>query len=340
MEQNLKFKYKTRLSFTNLITPSIGMVLLYLAFTNTSGLAYRGKLVLPYPVSSYFYTFVGVLMLLPLFWLLIKMQKSHYIGLSKEYFEFTKGLIKTKKIKVKYSDVGKISIENDDDDGKLIVIDTGKFFDRKFYANKFKTPTEFSKFYKELQTRSRNTKEKELKSFMLGGIYFTYGYGGIDVVKNIIADKTRKISNHDSLLEAYKEIFLFAYEKDQKSEIFSDFESMWGINNSTDLINTINRFKSRNGLYKAWDYTRIVQIASMGYACDYLTKEEVKTIVLDLLPLAQKQYENWTKYHEDFIKGRIEWSPNNGEKEVYQKLADEITIYKKSIYAMLPLNSQ
>ncbi len=175
---------------------------------------------------------------------------------------------------------------------------------------------------------------------MLGGIYFIYGYGGIDVVKDIIRKSTHKFSNHESLIEEYKELFLFAYDKDQKSEILNDFESMWGVHSRKGLINTIERFKSRNGLHKAWDYTRIVQIASMGYACNYLTNEEVKAIVLDLLPLAQKQYENWKKYHEDFIKGRTEWSPNNGEKEVYQKLAEEITIYEKSIYSILPLNSQ
>ena len=48
------FEYKTKLSYTNFITPAIGAFSIYMAFTNNAGLAYRGKLVLPYPASSFF----------------------------------------------------------------------------------------------------------------------------------------------------------------------------------------------------------------------------------------------------------------------------------------------
>ncbi len=100
----------------------------------------------------------------------------------------------------------------------------------------------------------------------------------------------------------------------------------------------INTLKTKESNYKAWNYVRIMDIASMGYATQFLTKEEVKEIALEVLPLVQKNYENWNLYYEDFIKGRIDWNSNDNDVYELKKIAKEITSYETSIYKVLPLN--
>ena len=106
---NKTFEYKTKLSYTHFITPSIGLFAIYTAITNKSGLAYRGTLIFSYPGSSYFFAFIGVLMLLPLIWLYLKVKKQHFLELTNNELKFTKGIIKTKNISIKYSDIKNIN---------------------------------------------------------------------------------------------------------------------------------------------------------------------------------------------------------------------------------------
>lgn len=337
MEQNIKFQYKAKLSYTNFIWPCVGAALLYFSFTNTGGLAYRGKLVLPYPASSYFYGLAGILMLLPLFWLFLKMQKTHYILLKNNELEYTKGTLKTKKVTVAFSKMEKINLENDEDYGQLVMIDSGKFFDHQFYESRFKSSSDFSKFYNEIILRNRAIIEQELRCFMLGGIYFIYGYGGIDSVVKIIKQSTRKIADHDAFLNAYKEILVFPFEKDQEKGMKEFFETRWDIFNRENLIETIQRFKTREGKHKAWDYVRIAQIAAMGYACSYLNEKEVKDHLLELLPIVQERYDDWSSYYNDFLQGRATWSPNDEEMPIYKEIVSNLTTFERSIYGMLPL---
>ena len=140
------FEYKTKLSYTNFITPAIGAFSIYMAFTNNAGLAYRGKLVLPYPASSFFYGIVGFLMLIPLVFTYLKSRKGHLIEFKTKGLTYTKGTFITKQVKIEYKDIQGVSFEEDDDDGSSIIIDIGKIVNSEFYAEKFKSNAEYIKF--------------------------------------------------------------------------------------------------------------------------------------------------------------------------------------------------
>lgn len=180
--------------------------------------------------------------------------------------------------------------------------------------------------------------DNELSSFMLGGIYFLNGYGGTDAVSKMMKDA--EYTTDKQLVNGYKEIFQFAFEKSQGNGIKKTFKSMWDISNKKDLLESINNLKTREHKYKAWDYARIINNASMGYAASWLTKDEVKNIVQEILPLAKDKFENWQTYYENFNEGRIDWNSEDNQSTSFEKIAKNIITYENSIYKILPLHTE
>lgn len=184
---------------------------------------------------------------------------------------------------------------------------------------------------------SKKIEDEQLSSFMLGGVYFFNGYGGTEAVAGMMIDAG--YTTDQELVGGYKEILEFPFETSQASGIKTMFKSMWSISNKEDLLKTIEDLKTRDHAYKAWDYARIVNNANMGYACGFLTKEEVIKITLEILPLAREKFKNWDDYFTDFNKGRIDWNAKDKESESFEKIVSTITKYERSIYKILPLNA-
>lgn len=189
---------------------------------------------------------------------------------------------------------------------------------------------------KKEEKETKKIVDKELSSFMLGGIYFLNGYGGTDAVTRMMKDADYKTDAQ--LISGYKQIFEFAFDIDKGNNTRNIFKSMWDISNKKELLESLNDLKTREHKYKAWDYARIINNASMGYAASFLTKEEVNKIVQEILPLAQKKFKTWKVYYEDFNKGRIDWNPEDDQGTSFEKISKEITTYENSIYKILPLN--
>ncbi|TSE07006.1 MULTISPECIES: DUF1266 domain-containing protein [Aquimarina] len=179
--------------------------------------------------------------------------------------------------------------------------------------------------------------DEQLSSFMLGGIYFFNGYGGIDEVKEMMS--SAGYTSNEELVSGYKEILEFPFESSQASGIKSMFRNMWEITNKATLLETLEDLKTREYKYKSWDYARIVNNACMGYAANYLTKDEVLEIIKEILPLAREKYKNWEAYFTDFNLGRVDWNPKDEEGEAFEFLSKNITKGEQSIYMILPLNS-
>lgn len=180
--------------------------------------------------------------------------------------------------------------------------------------------------------------DEQLSSFMLGGIYFFNGYGGVDEVKNMMSDAG--YTSNQELVSGYKEILEFPFDSSQKSGIKSMFKSMWDVTDKASLMSTIEDLKTKDYKYKSWDYARIINNACMGYAADYLSKEEVIAIAAETLPLARGKYENWDAYFTDFNLGRVEWNAEDPDGEAYESLSKNITKGEKSIYTILPLHAK
>lgn len=186
---------------------------------------------------------------------------------------------------------------------------------------------------------SDNKKEEEnhdeLKSFMLGGIYFINGYGGMDQVQKIL--KSAGISTDEELINGYEELFEFPFGPEQGSDIKEVFLDMWDIHNGDDLKKTLEELKTEDNKYKAWDYARYVNNACMGYAAGYLSKDEAKKYITDLLPVAQGKYSDWKTYFEDYTAGRENWDANTPDAAAFTKIAKDVVENPKSIYNLIPL---
>lgn len=177
----------------------------------------------------------------------------------------------------------------------------------------------------------------ELKGFMLGGMYFFNGFGGVSTIEN-------QLSNADSpkkMIEEYSEYFVLPFESSQASGIKSMFSNMWDINNADDLKNNLDKLKNtknEENPHKAWDYARLVNNACMGYAAGYISKEEVKKIVSETLKLAETDFDSWEAYLEDYNKGRKTWDPEANDMEDFNKVTSDMLKNPKGLYATLKLN--
>jgi len=178
---------------------------------------------------------------------------------------------------------------------------------------------------------------QELKEFMLGGMYFINGYGGVAAVEGQIPTT----DDAEEMISSYREILIFPFTPDQGSGVKSMFSNMWDINNKSDLEKSMTKLltvKDTENPHKAWDYARITNNACMGYAAGYLTKDEAKKYISDAFALAQKEFKTWDEYLADFNKGRIIWNPESDDKEDFDKITAELTKNPKGIYSILPLN--
>lgn len=184
---------------------------------------------------------------------------------------------------------------------------------------------------------SEKIEDEQLSSFMLGGIYFFNGYGGVESVEKMMSGAG--YSSNEELVQGYKEILEFPFQSSQADGIKSMFRNMWDVTDKTSLLETLEDLKTRNANHKSWDYARIVNNSCMGYAAGWLTKEEVISINKEILPLAREKYNNWNDYFKDFDKGRVAWDANDPQAASFEVLAKNIAKGEKSIYTILPLNT-
>lgn len=136
------------------------------------------------------------------------------------------------------------------------------------------------------QSTSLSPEAQELKEFMLGGMYYVNGYGGVSKVEGTIPASDDK----KATIDAYREIFIFPFGTDQASGVKSMFSEMWSVNNKADLEKVLTKLltvKDAENPHKAWDYARIANNACMGFAAGYLTKDEAKKYIKDAFALTQ-----------------------------------------------------
>lgn len=168
----------------------------------------------------------------------------------------------------------------------------------------------------------------ELKGYMLAGIYTINGYGGIEAVEE-------NVGNSDEN-EAYAQMLGFPFEKGTEG-VKETLSNMWDINCKEDLTKKLGELlNDEKSKYKAWDYARLVNNVNMGYAAEYLTKEEGNQWINKTLPKAKTAFKTWEDYHKNFMEGRKSWSPDDEDTATFEELAKEIT--KLSVYKNNPLN--
>jgi hypothetical protein len=177
---------------------------------------------------------------------------------------------------------------------------------------------------------------KELKAFMLMGMYVYYMYDGVDRIESHVGG----VSSTEAAINAYQEYFIFPHEKSEKSTLLDMFSEWWGIENKQDLEKSMEKLLNETNPEnpnKGWDYARIANNASMAYACDYLTKEEARKWMDRAMEKVVKEFKGWDDYLESFNKGRNTWDPESEDKEDYDKIVKNMLANKNGLYSQVPL---
>lgn len=181
------------------------------------------------------------------------------------------------------------------------------------------------------------TKDDQLSSFMLGGIYFIDGYGGMERFVEIMAKENR--TTKKELVAGYKQYLEFPFETSQKTEILPYLKNFWDITDKASLLKQIEVLKTRELKHKAWDYGRLINLVANGYATEFLTKEEVLKITKEILSLARGKYSTWSDYYKSYNAGLKDWDETGEQTKSFGKLTKNILSNEKSIYNILPLHT-
>lgn len=180
-----------------------------------------------------------------------------------------------------------------------------------------------------------SVKDEKLSGFMLGGIYFINGYGGVDAVNKMInsTDKAEIVSS-------YKQILEFPFKPDDAAGAQGMLKEAWNIHDKESLVKTLDELTQGDpkNTHRAWDYARLVNNACMGYAAGYITQGEAEKYIAATLPLARKDFKTWDDYFADWLEGRKAWGGDQENNKAYEDLAKTITKGENSIYQIQPLN--
>jgi len=114
-----------------------------------------------------------------------------------------------------------------------------------------------------------------------------------------------------SKIAGYKELFLNPYENESVSNVTTMLSNDWEITDGAGLKEWLEKLKSGEGEYKAWDWARGVNIAWAGLRAGYITREEVDAYNASLVPLAQAKYADWNAYFDDFLAGCKDFDPED-----------------------------
>ncbi|NLR60424.1 DUF1266 domain-containing protein [Chitinophaga polysaccharea] len=182
---------------------------------------------------------------------------------------------------------------------------------------------------------SASVKDEKLSGFMLGGIYFINGYGGVDAVNKMI-NSTDKAA----IVDSYKQILEFPFKPDDAAGAQDMLREGWDIRDKESLVKTLDKLTQGDpkNTHRAWDYARLVNNACMGYAAGYITRGEAEKYIAAALPLARRDFKTWDDYFADWLEGRKTWGGDQENNKTYEDLAKTITRGENSIYQIQPLN--
>ena len=98
-----------------------------------------------------------------------------------------------------------------------------------------------------------------------------------------------------------------------------------------------NYHKFSSAGIKAWDIARYVNNVNMACCAEFITETEGQQLVAKALVEAQKQYQDWNEYWNDFNLGRYFWGGD--DDPTFSKITDTLTDKQNnySIYNYMPL---
>ncbi len=116
------------------------------------------------------------------------------------------------------------------------------------------------------------------------------------------------------------------------------YERDWGIKNTEEFKNMAAELTAPEGyngtdkISLAWDWCRAMQIIGCGFFCDYLTREEMRTLSCEIGRKIQKEFSSWEDLCENYIDGYTRWRKSIGGD--YEKSREE----REQIYERIKNN--
>ena len=175
-----------------------------------------------------------------------------------------------------------------------------------------------------------------LKGFMLGGPYISNSYGGLHKMNRQMGLANN--SSKDDILKAYKKYWPFYFTTYDKEPCKGALNNFWEISDRDTILESLTILKEESSEFKAWDYTRAVDVATMGYCAGYLSKEEVNAYLAEVLTIVQKKYTTWKVYFDEYNKGRLDWNPDSPDAQEFGNMVLGLQNDATSIYKVIPLS--
>lgn len=110
------------------------------------------------------------------------------------------------------------------------------------------------------------------------------------------------------------------------------YQRDWGITTGAefqDMVAQLTAPEGYNGTDPAscaWDWCRAMQLLGCGFFCDYLTRQEMRTLSCQVGCLIQRHFHSWEELCSFYLDGYTRWIRSIGEDPV-QKRAQREAIY-------------
>ncbi len=138
-------------------------------------------------------------------------------------------------------------------------------------------------------------KNDNLTGFMLGGIYFIHGFGGVGSVYNNTVQAEGSEPTAAEMEKAYVENVIYPYTTSQGSQISSMLQSDWNVNNKEEFLKT-EEWLLNEGHQKEFDTLKNAFTQNGGDSAA-IAKLDAKKLKLDLNKETLKKRATFIKDH-------------------------------------------
>ena len=182
-----------------------------------------------------------------------------------------------------------------------------------------------------LSSCSNKLGDDVLSGHLLMGPFTTTALSG-----DVVSQKLESLVDaaDEELIKGYKDIFALPYRpqngEEAKAVLSKDYNATDKMTSENAIRKLLEQSKSRD--YKAYTYSRAVNVANLAYAAGFLTEKEVAVYEQKVLKEAGANYSDWDQYLSDFLKGRkseLKEDPSNSQ-EVFEIVVNELLLKKEN----------
>jgi len=159
---------------------------------------------------------------------------------------------------------------------------------------------------------------------------------GVDSRRDLVStiERMTDTGHNARFIEAYKLVSRENFDSSANDLFGDEGHYMWPLTKSIG-----DKWGGRH--IQAWDWFRMIHLASWGYSADYLEREEAYALMTPVIKLLRSEFTSWDEANDNYMDGFAWWSRTdlkdfNSEyylrRDIYSAIADDPTLFDSSVW--------